>query len=89
MAAASTGKLRRGEATMDKRLYRRGIERGNVAVWVWGVEEGRYSVAERQEMAMSGRFETIGRGNVVVRGGSRGGMLLRSRTPRNGDEWQI
>ena len=36
-------------------------------------------------MAMSGRFETIGRGNVVVRGGSRGGMLLRSRTPRNGD----
>ena len=32
MAAASTGKLRRGEATMDKRLYRRGIERGNVGI---------------------------------------------------------
>ena len=40
MAAASTGKLRRGEATMDKRLYRRGIERGNVAVWVWGIGGG-------------------------------------------------
>ena len=37
-----------------------------------GVEEGCYSVAERLEMAMSGRFETIGRGNVAVRGGSRG-----------------
>ena len=37
-------------------------------------------------MAMSGRFETIGRGNVDVRVGSRGrGMLQRSRTPRNGD----
>ncbi len=34
-------------------------------------------------MAMSGRFETIGRGNVAV--WSRGGMLQRSRTPRNGD----
>ena len=55
MAAASTGKLRRGEATMDKRLYRRGLERGNVAVWVW----------------------------------DRGGTLQRSRTPRNGDVWQI
>ena len=55
MAAASTGKLRRGEATMDKRLYRRGIERGNVA----------------------------------VRGGSRGGTLQRSRSPINGDVWQI
>ena len=32
----------------------------------------RYSVAERLEMAMCGRFETIRRGNVVVRGGSRG-----------------
>ena len=38
---------------------------------------------------MSGRFETIGRGNVVVRGGSIGGMLQRSRTPRNGDEREI
>jgi hypothetical protein len=47
MAAASTGKLRRGEATMDKRLYRRGIERGNVAVWGHGIEERRYSVADR------------------------------------------
>ena len=35
------------------------------------------------------RFETIGHGNVVVRGGSRGGMLQRSRSPRNGDVWQI
>ena len=34
----------------------------------WGVEEGRYSVAERLEMAMSVRFETIRRGNVDVRG---------------------
>jgi len=35
---------------------------------------------------MCGRFETIGRGNVDVRVGSRGGgMLQRSRTPRNGD----
>ena len=34
---------------------------------------------------MSGRFETIGRGNVDVRVGSRGGTLQRSRTPRNGD----
>lgn len=37
-------------------------------------------------MAMCGRFETIGRGNVDVRVGSRGGTLQRSRTPRNGDE---
>ena len=37
-------------------------------------------------MAMCGRFETIGRGNVAVRVGSRGrGMLQRSRTPRSGD----
>ena len=35
---------------------------------VHGIEEGCYSVAERLEMAMSGRFETIGRGNVDVRG---------------------
>jgi hypothetical protein len=38
---------------------------------------------------MCGRFETIGRGNVTVRGGSRGGTLQRSRTPINGDVWQI
>ena len=35
----------------------------------YGIDERRYSVAERLEMAMSGRFETIGRGNVAVRGG--------------------
>ena len=62
------------------------IGRGNVAVWVHGVERGCYSVAECLEMAMCGRFETIGRGNVDVRVGSRGrGMLQRSRTPINGD----
>ena len=33
----------------------------------YGIEEGRYSVAERLEMAMCGRFETIRRGNVDVR----------------------
>ena len=38
-------------------------------------------------MAMSVRFETIGRGNVDMRVGSRGrGMLQHSRTSRNGDE---
>ena len=37
-------------------------------------------------MAMCGRFETIGRGNVTVRVGDRGGMLQRSRSPINGDE---
>ena len=37
-------------------------------------------------MAMCGRFETIGRGNVDVRVGSRGrGMLQRSITPINDD----
>ena len=37
---------------------------------------------------MCGRFETIGHGNVDVRGGRRVGMLQRSRTPRDGDVWE-
>lgn len=53
------------------------------------IDEGCYSVADRLEMAMSGRFETIGRGNVTVWVGSRGGILQRSRTPINDDVWQI
>jgi len=40
-----------------------------VGAWI---DEGRYSVAERLEMAMCGRFETIGRGNVAVRVGIGG-----------------
>jgi hypothetical protein len=65
------------------------IGHGNVDVRVGSRGRGCYSVADRLEMAMSGRFETIGRGNVDVWVWGRGGTLQRSRTPINGDEWQI
>ena len=52
-------------------------------------DRGGTSVAERLEMAMCGRFETIGRGNVTVCvHGIGGGTLQRSRTPINGDVWE-
>jgi len=58
-------------------------------VWGYGIDERCYCVAEHLEVAMCGRFETIGRGNVDVRVGSRGGTLQRSRSPINGDEREI